>query len=69
MGFDIALSVADGEDLRPEQLLELQVLVSHVENGLVLVPVHFIEDGVGDHLLKDALLTILVEEELVALFA
>lgn len=69
VSLNVALSMANGEDLSPEELLQLQVLVSHVEDGLVLIPVHLVKDGVGDHLLEDALLTVLLQEKLVALGA
>ena len=51
VSLDIALSVADRKDLSPEELFELEVLVSDVEDRLVLVAIHLIEDSVGDHLL------------------
>lgn len=69
VGFDVALVVADREDLGPEKFLELKVLISHIENGLTLLAVDLVKDGVGDHLLKDALITVLLEEELVTLRA
>lgn len=53
----------------PEELFELEILVSHVEDGLSLLTIHLVEDSIGDHLFQDALVTILQEEVLVALGA
>lgn len=69
VSLNVVLSMTDREYLCPEELLQLQVFVSNVEDGLVLIAVDLIEDGVGDHLLEDALVSILVQEELVTLGA
>ena len=69
VSLNVALSMADRKDLSPEELFELEILVSDVEDWLVLVSVHLIKDSVGDHLLQNALLTVLIQEELVALRA
>ena len=57
------------ENVTPDELFKLEILVSDVEDGLVLVTVHLIKDSIGDHLLQNALITVLIQEELVALWA
>ena len=69
VSLNVTLSMADRKDLGPEELFELEILVSYVEYWLVLVSVHLIKDSVGNHLLQNALLTVLFQEELVALRA
>ena len=58
--------MTDRKNLSPKKLFKLEVLVGDVEDWLVLVSVHLIKDSVGDHLLQNALLTVLIQEELVA---
>ena len=72
MRLSILIVQTDRKDLRPEQLFKLKVLIRHVEDGLVLLASHLVEDGIGDHLLKDALVTAIIlwlKEELVAIRA
>ena len=66
VSLNVALSMTDRKNLSPKKLFKLEVLVGDVEDWLVLVSVHLIKDSVGDHLLQNALLTVLIQEELVA---
>ena len=67
MSLNVVLVKANREDLCPEQLFELEILISNVEDWLILLSNHLIKDCISDHLLKNALsILLLVEEELVA---
>ena len=67
MSLNVVLVKANREDLCPEQLFQLKILISNVEDWLILLSNHLIKDCISDHLLKNALsILLLVEEELVA---
>jgi len=68
VGFNIEGVLTDLEDLCPEKLLQLKVLLGDREQGLRLVAVNLVEDGIRDHVLQDAVVfSIFLEEESVAL--
>ena len=57
VSLNIEWVLADSEDLSPEELLQLEILISHLEEWLGSVPVDLIVNGVRGHLLQDALFT------------